>query len=171
MATKTTTPALSAEQIQELLALSTEADSVELKLTVPESDQRSTVAALGLDPLDAQIRQVFFFDTPDLALDRQGVVVRARRDPGQGRRLRREAAAGRAGASCPSELRQSPSFGVEVDALPGGFVCSASMKARARADRRPRMRSPASARCASSSPRSSGRSSPRTRRRASSSTT
>ena len=29
----------------------------------------------------------------------------------------------------PAELRKSPSFGVEVDAIPGGFVCSGSMKA------------------------------------------
>jgi hypothetical protein len=29
----------------------------------------------------------------------------------------------------PATLRRSPSFGVEVDALPGGFVCSGSMKA------------------------------------------
>ena len=60
------------------------ADSVELKLTVPESNQRSAVASLGLDPLDAQIRQVFFFDTPDLALNRSGVVVRARRVQAKG---------------------------------------------------------------------------------------
>ena len=40
-------------------------DSVELKLTVPESD-RARPSALEMDPLDAQIRQVFFFDTPDL---------------------------------------------------------------------------------------------------------
>jgi hypothetical protein len=31
----------------------------------------------------------------------------------------------------PAELRSSPSFGVEVDAMPGGFVCSASMKSKA----------------------------------------
>ena len=42
------------------------------------------MTALGLDPLEAQIRQVFFFDTPDLALDGQGVVVRARRIQGKG---------------------------------------------------------------------------------------
>ena len=73
------TPALSDEQREQLVALIKDADSVELKLTVPAEDQRSTIAALGLDPLDAQIRQVFFFDTPDLALDKAGVVVRARR--------------------------------------------------------------------------------------------
>ena len=37
-----------------------------------------------MDPLDAQIRQVYFFDTPDLALDAAGVVVRARRVQGKG---------------------------------------------------------------------------------------
>ena len=37
-----------------------------------------------MDPLDAQIRQVFFFDTPDLALNQAGVVVRARRVQGKG---------------------------------------------------------------------------------------
>jgi hypothetical protein len=28
----------------------------------------------------------------------------------------------------PADLRSSPSFGVEVDAMPGGYVCSASLK-------------------------------------------
>ena len=31
---------------------------------MPADDQRAAVAALELDPLEAQIRQVFFFDTP-----------------------------------------------------------------------------------------------------------
>ena len=39
------------EQRAEFLELAKEADSVELKLTVPESHQASTVAALGMDPL------------------------------------------------------------------------------------------------------------------------
>jgi hypothetical protein len=102
-------------------------DSVELKLTVPESDQRSTVAALELDPLEAQIRQVFFFDTPELALDAGGVVVRARRIQGKGGdaivKLRPVVP-----DELPAELRRSPAFNVEVDALPGGFVCSATLK-------------------------------------------
>ena len=46
---------------------------------MPESDQRSAVMSLGMDPLDAQIRLVSFFDTPDLTLNKNGVVVRARR--------------------------------------------------------------------------------------------
>jgi hypothetical protein len=54
--------ALSDEELGRLLSLLKGADSVELKLTVPEGDYRSAVAALGMDSLQAQIRQVFFFD-------------------------------------------------------------------------------------------------------------
>ena len=34
---------------------------------------------LDMDVLKAEIRQVVFFDTPDLRLSRAGVIVRARR--------------------------------------------------------------------------------------------
>ena len=54
---------------------------VELKLTVPDGDQRSAIRALKMDPLEAEVRQVFFFDTPDLLLNQHGVIVRARRTP------------------------------------------------------------------------------------------
>ena len=126
-AAATTRKVLSDAQIAELLALMQGADSVELKLTVPESHQASTVSALGIDPLEAQIRQVFFFDTPELTLSTHGVVVRARRVQGKGDdsvvKLRPVVP-----HELSAELRKSPSFGVEVDAMPGGFVCSASMK-------------------------------------------
>ncbi len=130
MSTKSPTPsALSGEQLGELLELVGGSDSVELKLTVPESVQRSTLAALGIDPLEAQIRQVFFFDTSDLALDRHGVVVRARRIQGRSHdsvvKLRPVVP-----EALSAGLRLSSSFGVEVDAMPGGFVCSASYKGK-----------------------------------------
>ena len=41
------------------------------------------VASLGMDPMDAQLRSVVFFDTPDLTLNEAGVVVRARRIQGK----------------------------------------------------------------------------------------
>ncbi len=128
MATATKrTVRLSDQQLGEALELVKGADSVELKLTVPESSQRAAVAALGLDPLDAQIRQVFFFDTPELALNRAGVVVRARRIQGKGNdsvvKLRPVVP-----DALPKELRKSPNLVVEVDAMPGGFVCSATLK-------------------------------------------
>jgi hypothetical protein len=128
MASATTArSALSDDEFAQLVGLIKDADSVELKLTVPEQDQRATVAALGIDPLDSQIRQVFFFDTPDLALDRHGIVVRARRVQKKGDdsvvKLRPIVP-----QELPARVRQSPSFGVEVDAMPGGFVCSGSLK-------------------------------------------
>jgi hypothetical protein len=123
-------PTLSAEQLSEVLTLMRGADSVELKLSVPDADQRSAVDALEMDPVGAQIRQVAFFDTPDLALDKVGVVVRARRIQGKPsdsvvklRPVKPD--------ELSSSLRKTAGFGVEVDAMPGGFVCSASMKGAA----------------------------------------
>jgi hypothetical protein len=65
---------LSDQKLGELLRLVEDADSVELKLTVPDSDRATAAGALGLDPLDAEIRQVCFFDTPDLSVSKGGVV-------------------------------------------------------------------------------------------------
>jgi len=123
-------PTLSPEQLSEVLTLMKGADAVELKVSVPDADQRSVVAALDMDPIDAQIRQVAFFDTPDLALDRVGVVVRARRvqrKPADSVVKLRPITPELVSAS----VRETPGFGVEVDAMPGGFVCSASMKGEA----------------------------------------
>lgn len=111
------------------MALMAAADSVELKVTVDEADRWSTITALDLDPLDAQLRQVFFFDTADLALDKAGVVVRARRIQGKGDdsvvKLRPVVP-----GEMPETLRASRDFVVEVDAVPGGYVCSGSLKAK-----------------------------------------
>jgi hypothetical protein len=119
-------------ELEELLGLVGDADSLELKLTVPDEDRRSAVEALGIDALDARIRQVFFFDTPDLALDRAGVVVRARRTQGAPDdnvvKLRPVVP-----AQLPEALRARPEFVVEVDAMPGAFVCSGSFKGEAKA--------------------------------------
>jgi hypothetical protein len=114
-------------KLAELVGLLPETDSVELKLTIPESQQLSVVRALEMDPMDAQIRQVFFFDTPDLTLDRHGLVVRARRVQRKGgdavvKRRPLEP------ADVPKALRASQRFTVEVDAMPGGFVCSGTLK-------------------------------------------
>jgi hypothetical protein len=69
-------------QLAQLLSEMGRADSVELKLTVPASGLRSAVDSLDLDPLEARMRQVIFFDTPDLTLYTNGVVVRSRRMQG-----------------------------------------------------------------------------------------
>jgi hypothetical protein len=118
---------LSDEGLIELIELMEGADSVELKLTVPQAGHRGAIDTLDLDPLEAQIRQVFFFDTPDLTLNRAGVVVRARRVQGKDNdsviKLRPVVP-----EELPEDLRKSTGFVVEVDAMPGGYVCSATLK-------------------------------------------
>ncbi|HEY6635234.1 MAG TPA: adenylate cyclase [Acidimicrobiia bacterium] len=125
----TTRRVLDDEQLAELLRLTKVADTVELKLTIPDTDMRSVGDLLGMDPLDAQIRQIIFFDTPELSLQAAGVVVRARRIQGGAgdtvvklRPVTPEIVGTLSGAS------------VEVDAMPGGFVCSASVKGKSTAD-------------------------------------
>jgi hypothetical protein len=127
MTTATSPSPLVSDELVTMMGLVGQSDSVELKLTVPASAYRQAARALALDPLQAQIRQVYFFDTPDLSLNAAGVVLRARRIQG------------RDGDSTvklrpiePSTIdpgvRSSAHFGVEVDAMPGGYVCSGSMK-------------------------------------------
>ena len=115
------------DQLRAILPLIGAADTVELKATIPAGDQRAAVTALQMDPLGAQVRQVFFFDTPELDLYRTGVVVRARRTTGRGDdtvvKLRPVEP-----DTLTRRLRRTAGFGVEVDAMPGGFVCSASLK-------------------------------------------
>jgi hypothetical protein len=120
-------PALSGEQLADLIGLLPTVNSVELKLSVPETGRRSAIAALEMDPLQAQLRQVVFLDTPDLALDRCGLVLRVRRiqgKPGDAvvklRPIRPD--------GVPDAVRHDSAFSLEVDALPGGFTCSGSMK-------------------------------------------
>jgi hypothetical protein len=127
MAAATSERLIPAEKLPELLELIEGADSVELKLTVPTGDRRAQAQSLGVDPLDSQVRQVYFFDTPDLALYENGLVMRARRVQRKGGdsvvKLRPVVP-----AELPDDLRDSPNFGIEVDAMPGGFVCSGSLK-------------------------------------------
>jgi hypothetical protein len=96
---------------------------------VPESAQRSAVSALEMDPLDAQIRQVYFFDTPSLDLDQHGVVVRARRIQGHAHdsvvKLRPVVP-----GKLEPRLREARHLQVEVDATPDSYVCSATMKGK-----------------------------------------
>jgi hypothetical protein len=120
---------LTDEQVLAILKLTAGVDSVELKVTVPVDQHRATIQGLPLDPVEAQPRQVYFFDTPDLALNRAGLVVRARRTQG-GRgdtviKLRPVEP-----EDLPASLRRQADFNVEVDILPTGFVCSASFKGR-----------------------------------------
>ena len=124
------TTALSDRDLLQMMDLVRGADSVELKLTIHESARAEAARALGVDPIDSQMRQVFFFDTPELSLNAAGVVVRARRRQNEEGdtvvKLRPVVP-----DHLPEDLRAMETFNVEVDAMPGGFVCSASFKGAA----------------------------------------
>ena len=117
------------KEMNELLKLTKESDSVELKVSVQEDDHTSAARALGLDPIEAEIRQIYFFDTPDLALNAAGIAVRARRIQG-GKAdtvIKRRPVVP---SEIPKKFRLSDSMKVEVDLLPGSYIVSASMKGK-----------------------------------------
>jgi hypothetical protein len=114
------------ESIVQVLSQLKSTDGVELKMIVPDADRHSAVLELDLDVLDCDLRQAVFFDTPDLQLSRAGVVVRARRARKGGDsvvKLRPVVP-----AEVPGRLRRLDGFTIEVDAMPGAFVCSGSLK-------------------------------------------
>ena len=116
-------------ELDQLLALTREADRVELKLTVPEPAQDATCAALDVDFARVPARRVYYLDTEDKTLQHHGVIVRVRsikRRPDDSVIKLRPLRPGR----IPAALRQSGQFVVEVDAMPGSYVCSGALKAR-----------------------------------------
>ncbi|HCB03726.1 MAG TPA: hypothetical protein DEQ43_05665, partial [Nocardioides bacterium] len=125
---QSTLPTYDADQLAGLLATLPGVDGVELKLTVPRADQRTVARNLGIDSIDARIRQVAFIDTLDLRASAAGVVVRARRTqnkPGDVTVKLRPMLP----SDVPAGLREVPGFKIEVDASPVGYTCSCSVTA------------------------------------------
>jgi hypothetical protein len=119
------------EQALEMLDKMAEVPSIELKMNIP-ADQRMALSGLGLDAMAGKLREVVFFDTPDLTLFHHGVVARARRTqgadddtvvklrPAEPRKL-------------PPAVRSSKNLKVEMDVTRGSYVVSASLKGTRRA--------------------------------------
>ena len=124
----TALPTYDADQLAGLLEILPDVDAVELKLSVPDTDHRPVLRSLGIDSLDAEIRQVAFVETPDLRLFGAGLVVRARRTQRKPAdttvKLRPMLP-----ADVPAKLRELSGFKVEVDASPEGYTCSCSLTA------------------------------------------
>ena len=116
-------------ELDRLLTATRLAKSIELKLVVPAADHEATCAALGVDFTRAAGRTVYFLDTADRRLERHGVVARIRSVDGRADdsvvKLRPFIA-----GDLPARLRRSKHFGVEVDAMPGQFVCTGAMGRR-----------------------------------------
>ena len=125
----TALPTYDAEQLATLLAALPDSDSVELKLTVPRADQRTVARKLGIDSIDAEVRQVVFIDDNDLRLSAAGLVVRARRTQRKSGdvtvKLRPMLP-----SEAPAGLRGLSGFKVEIDASPAGFTSSCSLTSK-----------------------------------------
>src|SRR4249920_3463839 len=70
------------QEVAKILKLLKGSGSMELKVVVPVPTHRATIESIGLDPVEAQPRQAYFFDTTKFDLNNAGVVVRARRIQG-----------------------------------------------------------------------------------------
>ena len=100
--------------------------SVELKVSVP-GNKRAALVGLNLDVLQGRIREVYFFDTPELTLFKNGVVPRARRTQGG---LDDTVVKLRPcdPTTLPKDVQNSPNLKVEMDITRGSYVVSASLK-------------------------------------------
>lgn len=119
---------LKIRETTDVLSLLKASTSIELKVTIP-FDNREILRRLGFDPVEAEARQIYFFDTPDLQLNAAGLIVRARRRPGG-----RGDTVVKVRPVHPQEVDRklfaSKLFKVEIDVLHGGYVCSASAKGK-----------------------------------------
>ena len=122
------TPApISGEHLLKVLQLLKGSTSFEAKVMVPDWSHRAAIKGLGFDPIDVVPRLVYFFDTPELTLNAAGIVVRARRwSGGKGDTVVKLRPIDP--DMVDPELRSSNSFKIELDVMPGGYVCSASFK-------------------------------------------
>lgn len=124
---------VSGERLVEMIAAMKSSDSVEFKQTIREMGVQKAGDSLGFDPIEAQIRQIVFFDTPDMTLYHAGVVARARRiQGGDGDSVIKLRPVNP--SDLDPEVSGSKHFGVETDVMPNGFVCSGSMKHETSAD-------------------------------------
>jgi hypothetical protein len=105
--------------------LTTGADRIEIKATVPQSGIANALRRYKLTRSNDEQRLVYFFDTPDQALLESGIIVRARRVIGDQHdstiKFRPVDA-----DKLPQDWRKYSGFKIEVDASEKGLVKSAS---------------------------------------------
>lgn len=117
-------PAVSSERLAALIRQWRGGSRARFTLSTADADHRSAVVGLGLDLLDARLRQVHFFDTGDVSLARRRICVWL---------ARTQRAAATAGVTlCPPVSEDLPDqargFRIEIDAVPGGYQWAAAMR-------------------------------------------
>jgi hypothetical protein len=97
-----------------------------LKLVVPEVERDRLLSALNADRQDARSRQLYLFDSSDLTLARNGLVVRARRIRGSTDdctvKLRHPYP-----VALPPKMRRSRNLNLEMDVLRRSSIWSAAL--------------------------------------------
>jgi len=126
--TKSKEPSLipARKDMMEILNSLGDVGSVELKMNVPSED-RMALRSLDVDPLKGRLREVVFFDTPDLTLYKAGVVLRGRRtqDDADDTVVKLRPCMPN---ELPAAIRKSPNLKVEMDITRQSYVISASLK-------------------------------------------
>lgn len=117
-------PVVSSERVAHLIRLWRGDQRARFTLSTPDPDHRSAVTSLGLDLLDARLRQIHFFDTRDVSLTRHGIRVWL---------ARTQRCAATVGVTrCPpvpeDVLHQAHGLRIEIDAVPGGYRWAAATR-------------------------------------------
>ena len=114
------------DELLKMLDQMADVPSVELKMNVP-GDQRMALSGLNFDAMQGRLREVYFFDTPDLTLYHNAVVARARRTQGDD-----DDTVVKLRPADPKSLspgvQNSKNLKVEMDVTKGSYVVSASLK-------------------------------------------
>lgn len=116
-------------ELRALVKLTRQVDRVELKFVVPTAAHQRASDVFRIPSTKAHRQRVYFLDTPDRLLHRRGVVVRVRSSQGKPDdsvvKLRPVVP-----ADVSARLRRSKQLVIEVDGMPGGYVCSAALRNR-----------------------------------------
>ncbi|MGC5166210.1 hypothetical protein [Luteimicrobium sp. DT211] len=118
------------ENVSAVLAALRPDHPVTLRFTVAGHQQRRAFAALGPNLHGVGVRQVAFFDTPDLALRRSGVVAAARRTQHGEAEVSIRVRATAPGSGLPGAA-WSTSVEVDVDGVTAALTCVCSADAGA----------------------------------------
>ncbi|OHV31350.1 MULTISPECIES: CYTH domain-containing protein [Pseudofrankia] len=114
-------------ELDRLVELARKTDRVELKLIVPETAHEAVRESLRISFRNARRQRVYYFDTPDRMLFRCGVITRVRRMPDRHDDAVVKLRPVDPAAISPA-LRRSKRFTVEIDGMPGSYLCSAALK-------------------------------------------
>jgi hypothetical protein len=101
-------------------------DAVEIKLTIRPDQELLAERAMKVSEDAADVRRIYFYDTPDLEVFKAGVVLRARvqKDDADDSTVKFRAVEA---ASVPENWQRSKGFKLEADWVGDHVVCSASL--------------------------------------------